>query len=391
MMDKARRSKDLKSVFSVKKVHAKLAGSIVFIAIVSIVYTYAFMSLLEIGETVGFGFKGILQSDTILFRNIFQNSDIFMYLNANVKNVVVPSLLWMLFDGNWYMASIFNVGLLSFTAMFLYKIANHLGISIKNKILVLLVLLPETFIYTVGVLKEIPTLFIFTALCYYFLKKRWILFILYLILLVLFRYQFAIAIMLFLLGNIVFKRKNIRFLVLIFVFLSSLYPLLSKHVTALGSDAALLYRELGPGLGVGSVVESIQSEWYGLSTLATMVRLFQMIVEPWPALNIFEGSEVNIMALLYSISACILFPVWYKYFRFLFYAVRYPNCLKRDESVILCMSFVFVMMVGLNSFVHHRYLYPGLGLIILVAYIPIASRLKARLQSDQFTVEHSKV
>lgn len=363
------------NILSIKRVNAKLFTSIVLVSIFSIIYAYAFMSLLEIGETEGYGFKGIIQSDTILFRNIFQNSGILIYLSANVKNVVLPSLLWMLLDGNWYLASLFNICLLSFTALYLNRIADHIGISINNKVLFLIILLPETFIYTIGILKEIPTLFVFCALSLYYLKKRWFLFSLYLLLLILLRYQFSIAIILFLFGNIVFKEKNIRFLVLFFILLSSLYPLLSKTVPALGSDDALLYRELGPGLGVGSVVETIQSNWYGLSTLATMVRLFQMIVQPWPALNIYDGSDVNVMALLYSISACILLPVWFKYFRFVVHAFRNPNSLKQGEGVILCMSFTFIIMVSLNSFVHHRYLYPGLGLILLVAFIPITPRL----------------
>jgi len=28
----------------------------------------------------------------------------------------------------------------------------------------------------------------------------------------------------------------------------------------------------------------------------------------------------------------------------------------------------------LNSFVHHRYLYPGMGLILLIAFVPMVSR-----------------
>ena len=72
----------------------------------------------------------------------------------------------------------------------------------------------------------------------------------------------------------------------------------------------------------------------------------------------------------------MLIPVWIKYFRFLFYALRYPNSIKQDEGIILSVSFVFIMMIGLSGFIQHRYLYPALGLILLVAYIPIASRLK---------------
>ena len=71
-----------------------------------------------------------------------------------------------------------------------------------------------------------------------------------------------------------------------------------------------------------------------------------------------------------------MFPIWFKYFRFLFHALRYPNSLEKDENIILGISFSFIMMVAFNSFVQHRYLYPVIGLILLVAYIPIAVRTK---------------
>ncbi|WP_026839817.1 hypothetical protein [Citrifermentans bremense] len=366
----------MKSLFSIKVFNGKLIFTVFLLGLLSIAYTRCFISLLEVGETVGFGFQGIVQSDTILFKNIFSNSQILIYLAANVKNVVLPALLWMLFDGNWYFATLFNISLLLLTGIYLYKISIHLNIIVNDKILFLILLLPETFIYTIGVLKEIPTLFVFSALAYHFLKKSWYIFTFYFLLLVLLRYQFSIAITLFMVGNFSFKEKNIRFLVLLFLMLSSMYPFLIENVPGLGSDDALLFREIGPGLGVGSIVESIQSKWYGISALATFVRLFQMIVQPWPVINVFDGSYLNIMALLYSISACILFPVWFRYFRFLFHAFRYPHLIQSDQNAILCLSFAFIMMVGLNSFVHHRYLYPGFGLITLVAYFPRWRNLK---------------
>lgn len=366
----------MKKALPINKIDAKLWASLVWVAILSIVYTWIFIGLFETGQGDGFGFTGILIPDTFLYRYFFENPDYRTLLESGIKNSIGPALLWKLLGGDWYIASIFNVVMLFFSVVFLNKIGNHVGISISNKILFPLVLLPETFIYTIGVLKEIPTLLIFSALLFYFLKKRWLLFFFCLILLTLFRYQFSIAITLFLLGHLVFRKNNIRFLVFVFVMLSSLYPLLTQYVTGLGAAEGILYRGNAPGLGGGDFVQSVQDEWYGLSTLATMVRLFQMIIEPWPAPNFLEGADINIMALILSISAVMLFPVWFKYFRFLFYALRYPNFIKKSDGIILSMSFSFVIMVSLNGFIHHRYLYPALGLILLVAYTPIVSRLK---------------
>lgn len=371
------KSKHMKSIPPINKINAKLVISLFLVAILSVVYTWTFIDLFENGESGGSGITGTLIPDTFLYRYFFENPDYRTLLGSGIKNSVAPALLWKLLNGNWYMASIFNVGMLFFSVVFLSKIANHIGIPISNKLLFFLVLLPETLIYTVGVLKEIPTLFLFSALSFYFLKNRWFPFFFCLILLALFRYQFFIVITLFLVGHLFFRKENIRFLVLVFLILSSLYPLLAQLETGLSVQEGILYREDKPGTGVGALIQSVQTEWYGLSTLATMVKIFQILVAPWPFPRFPEGSDVDVLTLVWSISSLVLFPVWFKYFRFLFYALRYPNSIKQDEGVLLSMSFVFGMMIGLSGFIQHRYLYPGLGLILLVAYIPIASRLKS--------------
>ena len=71
-----------------------------------------------------------------------------------------------------------------------------------------------------------------------------------------------------------------------------------------------------------------------------------------------------------------MLPIWYKYFRSIYHAVRFPRAISKNERAILGISFAFVMMVALNSFIHHRYLFPVFGLIVLVAYKPITLRKK---------------
>ena len=53
-----------------------------------------------------------------------------------------------------------------------------------------------------------------------------------------------------------------------------------------------LYKVDKPGTGVGALIQSVQTEWYGLSTLATMVKIFQILV-PWPFPRFPEGSDVD--------------------------------------------------------------------------------------------------
>jgi len=364
----------LNNILSIKLSSVYLLSLLALLALAAVLYVYAFINLLEIGETVGHGFQAIVQSDTILFRDIYQNFNIGAYLDANVKNTVFPAVIWSAIDGNWYISIIVNIAFLFGAAIYLRRIAEQLEINVNYKIMLFLVFLPETFIYLIGILKEIPTLLFFSATTFYFLKKQWYKFLLCLLFLTLFRYQFIFSLALFVFGYKIFGRNNIRFLFVVFAVLSASYPLLVNTVQGLGLEDARLYREIGAGLGIGAWVESIQLNVYGISFFATIVKFFQMMVEPWPALNLYDESGVNIIAILYAISAVIWLPIWFKYFRHVFYAIRKPGSLTRDQNVILCISFSFLIMVALNSFVHHRYLYPGMGLILLIAFVPMVSR-----------------
>lgn len=358
----------------IKKIDAYVILAVFFLLILSFSYTYCFNTLLQNGKGEGLGFTGIVQGDTIKYYNMYLNVAIeqtLLLLGTKDSSVIMPALLWRLLDGNWYLASFINVSLLLFVIIYLYKISIHIGLKLKSKLLLIVILLPETFIYTIGVLKEIPTLFLFTAMAFYYLKKKWLVFLFLFLSLAIVRYQFIIIILLFVIGNIVFKKNNLRFMVILLIFLAAIYPFLYEHVPYLGQDGALIIRGEGGGIGVGSFIEIIKKNLYGLSLFATIMTLFQSIIEPWPALNIITSSGINIIALIYSLSLFFVFRIWFRYFRLIVCAFKNPNLLGDDESTLLCISFVIIVSVALNGFVHHRYLYPDLGLVVLLSSIKI--------------------
>ncbi len=335
-------------------------------------YVFAFIDILDNGETVGHGFQAIVQSDTMLFKDIFQNFKADLYLEANVKNTILPVYIWTAINGNWYISVVLNLLMLVGVIYFLGKIAELSEIKMVFKKMLFLILLPETFIYLIGILKEIPTLFFFTATAFFFLKKNWVIFFIFFAFLILFRYQFAFCVALFIFGNIFWGKNNIRFLFVLFAFLSASYPFLVNNFQVLGQEDAKLYREMGAGLGIGGIVETIQTNIYGLSFFATLVKFFQMMVEPWPLPNLFDNSGINVIAIFYSISAIIWLPIWYKYFKNVAKVIKNPAIMTPNQNLLFCLSFSFLIMVALNSFVHHRYLYPGMGLILIISSIPLS-------------------
>jgi hypothetical protein len=361
----------LRTKLSIKFSSLKWVAIISLLILAAFLYVFVFIDILENEETVGYGFQAIVQSDTMLFRDIFKNFNVGLYLDANVKNTIIPVYMWTFINGNWFVSVVINVLFLIGFVYFMNKISIQIENILSVKRMLFIVLIPETFIYLIGILKEIPTLFFFTATTYFFISRKWFKFLIFFLLLILFRYQFALCFALFIGGNLVFGRNNIRFLFLLFIFLSATYPFWVSNLQILGQEDAKLYREMGEGLGIGGIVESIQSNIYGLSILATVVKFFQMMVEPWPALNIIDNNGINLIATAYSISAVIWLSIWFKYFNNVFIVLKQPSILTQSQNLLLCISFTFLLMVSFNSFVHHRYLYPGMGLILIFASIVI--------------------
>jgi hypothetical protein len=350
-----------------------------FLLVLALCYTSFFSDILLLNTSESFYFFGVVQSDTFVFKQIFDESLLQEYLDAGVMNILMPVMLWSFLSGDWYLATSLNVLLLFITSLYATKISNLFGFSIGFKFLIFIAFLPETFIYTLGILKEIPSLLLFTMSAYYFLNSRWLYFLLSVFLLLLFRYQFAACFILFFCCYFIFGRYAIRMMLILFIFLSSIYPLMINNISAFNLSSYLYYMDLSGGSGIGESISFVQFNYYILSSFATIIKFFQMMVEPWPFPSIISDYKINVIALFYTISAIIFFPIWYKYFRFLICAFLYPKSYSRRAHALLCLSFSFIFMISFNSFVHHRYLFPGFVLILLVAHIPLSDRFRKSL------------
>ncbi|MBU3638549.1 hypothetical protein [Polynucleobacter sp. AP-RePozz3-80-G7] len=346
-----------------------LLFAILIVGCAALLYLFQFHEILDIGETEGFGYVGIIQSDAINYLNIYRQDNIFVYLDAGVANTFMPTIIWKFLNGNWYFSTVLNVFLLFLTGVYIKKIADNLSIEIKIIYILILFFLPETFIYLTGVLKEIPSLFLVTASTYYFIKRRWILYSVSCIFLILFRYQFLAGIGLFLFSHFIFKGGALRFLIYLSVALAASYPFWVNNIPSLGLDNAVLYRQMQNGFGLGEINDYLQFNYYGISMFATVVKFFQMIVEPWPNIDFVNEQNINIISSAYSITAIIMLVIWYKYFHVFFYSFKNYKKVSQNILTVVCMSFSFLMMPIFNSFVHHRYLFPMIGLVLLIASI----------------------
>jgi hypothetical protein len=356
---------ELTNSFCLKKSSILLASTYIVVGFFAFLYTFFFSDFLFNGDVDNVLYSGIVQSDTLNYRNIYLQGSLGQYLDAHVKNILLPVLLWEIFAGNWYLSILLNLFFLYSTNVYLKKISTLLNININVKYLIFIVFLPETFIYLIGSLKELPSLFFITLSTYYFLKKKWILYILSIIILIVIRYQFIFSILIFLISYIIFNRKSFKFLIYFYLFIGVTYPFWIGIIPGLGLEDALLYRSMEPGIGLGAFVEYIQFNIYFISAISTVIKFFQMIMAPWPNVNIFPDGYLDIINLIYACTAVICIPMWYKYLCFLCRAFRNSEKIDSNILAILSISISTLMLPALNAFVHHRYLYPGLSLVVL--------------------------
>jgi len=351
--------------FCLKKSSILLTSTYIVVGLCAFLYTFFFSDFLFNGDMDGLLYSGIVQSDTFNYRNIYLQGSLGQYLDAGVKNILFPVLVWEIFAGNWYLSIFLNLFFLYATIAYLKKISNLLNINVNVKYLIFIIFLPETFIYLIGSLKELPSLFFITLSSYYFLKKKWTLYIFSIIILIVIRYQFILSVLIFLISYFIFNRKSFKFLIYFYLFIGATYPFWIGIIPGLSLEDALLYRSMEPGIGLGAFVEYIQFNIYFVSAISTVIKFFQMITAPWPNVSIFSDEYLDIINLIYACTVIICIPMWYKYLYFLCRAFHNSEKIDSDILALLSISISTLMLPALNAFVHHRYLYPGLSLVVL--------------------------
>jgi len=319
------------------------------------------------------GFTRIVIPDTFLYKNIIDAENfIGTILSSGVKNSFVPSAIWLLADFNWNVVLAINVIFLMFVVHYIERLSAQYAIPKTQARLAILIflLMPANFYYSIGALKELPMMLFMLALIYHFNNRQFKLMLFYALSICLLRYQMLIILVLFFLGSSL-KEKQTKITVSIVLLAAACYPALTfLDVTAY--QTALEYRqEYGVRGSIGSVVENIRNETYGLSVIAVIIRLIQSLFEPLLSRTIIiEGGSVSVYNLVHVISTLIFIPFLYYFIKNLFvlFRARYNHdiAIHRLYSILI-MSLVFI---GSFSFIHHRYLYPIFPLIIIAALIP---------------------
>lgn len=316
----------------------------------------------------------IIAPDTFLYKSLInEDFPLQSIISSNVKNNIIPSAIWYIFNYNYYAVLMFNIAIIAIIVIYVYKLSFSFQIA-KNRILlysVLFIAIPSTLYYSIGSLKELITCFLLISFVYHFKKGHILKLAVVSLFIILVRYQ-LVVILLFIFFLNHFKNIQFRMGLFILLFISFLYPLLVYLDIFLYGDATKLYRiYYGKLSSIGHYIE-IMRDIPILSIISICIRSIQTIFEPILSIHIamFEDGRISIYALQQFISIVFLLPFLYTFFKKAFYVVFFGTKIKKDVQMIYIFILSYLILVGGFSFIHHRYLYPLFILIIVASAIP---------------------
>ena len=350
-----------------------LASSLILFA--TLKYTSIFYEALISSDMHGApGFKRIAIPDTFLylelFKKFFFQSDA-IFIESNVKNSQGPIILWYLSNGNWYVIAAINSFLIFMSMIYAFRILQHFEIKLSKLSLTFIYIgmIPIFVYYSVGALKEIPGLLGFLGFFYYYLKKQRLGWILFTLILIYFSYQLIFPITAFVLIDSIF-RNPLKVSVACLIIIASLYPFISM-VDIFFNNATEIFRA-DQAYSVGALIEKVRNSVPFVSTLAVLIRVFQSVFEPILTLiqnpTFYEGNGFSIYLCYNFLQNLVLLPYWILTFIGIIRSIFRRKQINHDINRIYAFLAWYLITVGGFSYISHRYLFPILGLILIVGF-----------------------
>ena len=349
--------------------------AVTYLVVVTLIYFHYFHAYLTRGEweNIDIGLTRIILPDVYQYMVIIDPNDVITsILESRVKNTIGPSFLWVISGFSW-------INMILINALFVFLILHYLEKNLmllqvsKNKIrllMILIVALPSTPFYMLGVGKELVTMLLLLVILYASNISNYRLFLLSASLLVLFRYQFLPIIVVFFL--IMKVKQRLGLLILLLFFAGSIYPLLHDFRLT-SNEATTIFRSFQQAT-VGHVFEIVRNEYYVFSFFAVIVRVFQTVFEPAltfigaPLNFFFENGYFSVYRFVQFTSMVLMLPF------IIFYILSLRLLFKRDSANIQLhesANILFLMctfFIGGFSFIHHRYWAPIFPILIMALF-----------------------
>ena len=348
----------------------------------TLIYVRLFEKMLLNGDIYGTGsIASPFVPDTLVYLDLasVDDWDIFTFAIAGVKNAIAPALLWGAAGGDWYWMAAINALVLFIGLIYLAKLCQHFKVS-KNRAsaaILLVGFLPAIWFFSIGSLKELPTMTALTGFLYHYLKRQSVSCLLMGILLVSMRYQLVGILPLFVIIAS-YSKRPLRTAVICLVIVSAMFPLFTS-LGVLSLDASADFREAaGTESSLGASMEAVRDEVPILSVAVIAARVVLSVLEP---LMIFvagpyllDDGRVSIQAFAYLSTLLLTLPAWYRTARSIVRGWR--AALPLDLQSLYALILLYGVPVGGFSFIHGRYMFPLTGLVVLGAIFQVRVHAK---------------
>lgn len=334
-------------------------------------YVHFFENSLYQGNIEGErGFVGLYITDTLIYIDLLMVDEwsILAFAIAGVKNAFVPVLFWQLAQGSWYVMAAINAAFLYAILSYLCRLCWHFNVPQRRAafIVALLAFLPSVQYFSVGSLKELPTLLALTGFLYHFLKGQKGYWFLWALVLILLRYQLGVLLMIFIFCAS-FSKSPLRMAALLVLGGTMAYPFFS-HFGILSSETTeFLREETDSQASAGALLESIRETVPIASAAAVLVRALQSLMEPIITLiggpYLFYDGAISIEGFAYLSALILTVPSWVRTAAAIFRGLLHG--LPRDTEILYSLILIYGVLVGGLSFVQGRYLFPATALVLL--------------------------
>ena len=290
-------------------------------------------------------------------------------------NSIAPGLVWLICQRNWYLVSLFNTVCFVYVLIYTRRLVVLLDPFHRHEYYSIgLILTVVCMYYSVGALKEIPTLLGFTAFVYCFLKKQRTRALMWFTFLTAFRFQFAYVIpALYALSKV--RRNPLRLTFVGLAIVGALFPLIS-FLDVFTPDALGRYR-LGQNPGsLGAQIEFVRGNILGLSLVAILIRVLQSILEPLirflSALSFYEEGSLSVFHVHAALVLLLMLRTWIVV---LFKRFRLTSDTYASFGILCSFVAVAVFATGGAGLISHRFLVPVYGLLLVAAHVnPVKAR-----------------
>jgi hypothetical protein len=362
-----------------------------FTFVFSLAYVSNFHSALATGDWIDIkGFTRIVIPDTFIYKYLLSEElSLFEISVAGIKNIIGPALIWHLAFSNWFLVATLNCLMLLSLLFYVIKLCKHFKVPpARTQFIVLaLGLMPTMTYFSIGALKELPTLLAITAFYFHFIRQQTIRWMLMVLILLLFRYQLIVVLAIFYFVDR-YSKNSLRTSIILLLAISMSYPLLN-NMNIISAETTALYREES-GSSTGGLIEGVRSSVPVASAIAIAIRVVQSILEPLvPAPDtywFFEGDSISVLAIVYIASLLLMLPFWWQTATASYRVILAATPISRDLASLYSLIFLYVTFVGGFSFVHHRYLFPITALVMIGA-----SARNMRTPAENYLLKRNRV